>query len=58
MFYRDEKTGITIHTLGKSDILSPDEFEKWAQEHIKFVIENKIFERYFSDDYVDDDTDE
>ena len=57
MFYKDEKSGITIHTHGW-DKLPPDEVEKRAQEHIKLVIENKVFERYFSDDYVDEDTEE
>lgn len=29
-----------------------------TQKCIKCIIENKVFECYFSDDYVDDDTDE
>ncbi len=57
MFYKDEKTGIVIHTHGW-DKLSPDKIEEKAQKCIKCIIENKVFERYFSDDYVDDDTDE
>ena len=57
MFYKDEKTGIVIHTHGW-DKLPPDEVEKRAQKCIKFIVENKVFEHYFSDDYVDEDIEE
>lgn len=54
MFYKDKKSGIAIHSHGLDNI-PISEAKKKAQKHIDFVIKHKVFERYFSDDYVDAD---